>query len=170
MSRRRTMLMNGQEDDEMKEWALIYDSGETTEEIISTPKISVSGCTEIMIIARVVATATNNSDRNGQVVIISPEGNKCMCVLGSNLVFQKGNPRMSVARVRKVSDFIYVETSTSWNANDVFNSKAPADNLSTVNNTIVKFEGEMNEIYITNLNENTAYRFGVGSRFAVYGR
>lgn len=170
MSRRRAMFMNGQEENEMKEWALIYDSGETTEEIISTPKISVSGCTEIMIIARVIATATNSSDRNGQVAIISPEGNKCMCVLGSSLVSPKGNPRMSVARVRKVSDFIYVDTSTSWNATDVFNNKFPADNLSTVTNTIVKFEGEMNEIYITNLNENTAYRFGVGSRFAVYGR
>ena len=170
MSRRRAMFMNGQEDEEMKEWTLIYDSGETTEEIISTPKISVSGCTEIMIIARVIATATNKSARNGQVAIISPEGNKCMCVLGINLVCPDGNPRMSVARVRKVSDFIYVDTSTSWNATDVFNNKAPTGNLSNVNNTIVKFEGEMNEIYLTNLNELADYRFGVGSRFAVYGR
>ena len=67
-------------------------------------------------------------------------------------------------------DFIYVDTSTSLNATDVFNNKAPADNLTNVNNTIVKFEGEMNEIYLTNFNENAAYRFGVGSRFAVYGR
>lgn len=170
MSRRRAMFMNGQEENEVKEWTLIYDSGETTEEIISTPKISVSGCTEIMIIARVIATATNNSARNGHVAIISPEGNKCMCVIGNSLVCQNGNPRMSVARVRKVSDFIYVDTSTSLNATDVFNNKAPADNLASVTNTIVKFEGEMNEIYLTNLNENTAYRFGVGSRFAVYGR
>lgn len=170
MSRRRTMLMNGQEENEMKEWKLIYDSGETTEEIISTPKISVSGCTEIMIIARVVPTATNDSSRNGQVVIISPEGNKCMCILGNALLYPGENPRMSVARVRKVSDFIYVDTSTSLNANDAFNNKLPTDNLSNVLNTIVKFEGEMNEIYLTNLNENTKYRFGVGSRFAVYGR
>lgn len=170
MSRRRAVFMNGQEENEVKEWTLIYDSGETTEEIISTPKISVSGCTEIMIIARVVGTATNNSTRNGQVAIISPEGNKRMCVLGNSLVCQNGNPRMSVALVRKVSDFIYVDTSTSLNATDVFNSKAPADNLASVTNTIVKFEGEMNEIYLTNLNEHTGYKFGVGSRFAVYGR
>lgn len=170
MSRRRAVFMNGQEENEVKEWTLIYDSGETTEEIISTPKISVSGCTEIMIIARVVGTDTNNSLRNGQVAIISPEGNKCMCVLGNNLVCKNGNTRMSAALVRKVSDFIYVDTSTSLNANDVFNNKYPADNLMSVTNTIVKFEGEMNEIYLTNLNESAAYRFGVGSRFAVYGR
>ena len=170
MSRRRAMFMNGQEDEEMKEWTLIYDSGETTEEIISTPKISVSGCTEIMIIARVIATATNNSTRKGQVAIISPEGNKCMCVIGNNLLVPNGNPRMSVSRVRKVSDFIYVNSSISWNAPDVFNSKAAADNLENVTNTIVKFEGEMNEIYLTNFNEHAAYRFGVGSRFAVYVR
>ena len=154
----------------MKEWKLIYDSGETTEEITSTPKISVTGCTELMIIARVVTTATNNLARHGQVSIISPEGNKCTCVIGNNLLYPNGNPRMSVARVQKISDFIYVDTSTSWNATDVFNSKAPTDNLANVTNTIVKFEGEMNEIYLTNLNENTAYRFGAGSRFAVYGR
>ena len=170
MSRRRAMFMNGQEDEEMKEWTLIYDSGETTEEITSTPKISVSGCTEIVIIARVVATATNGSARNGQVIIISPEGNKCTCILGNNLLYPNGNPRMSVALVRKVSDFIYVDTSTSWNATDVFNNKYPADNLTSVTNTIVKFEGEMNEVYLTNLNEHTGYKFGVGSRFMVYSR
>lgn len=170
LNRRRIMLMNRQEEDEMKEWKLIYDSGETTEEIISTPKINISGCTELMIIARVVATATNNSARNGQVIIVSPEGNKCTCILGNNLLYPNGNPRMSVALVRKVSDFIYVDTSTSWNATDVFNNKYPADNLTFMQNTIVKFEGEINEIYLTNLNEASDYRFGVGSRFAVYAR
>ena len=170
MSRRRAMFMNGQEDEEMKEWKLIYDSGETTEEIILTPKISVAGCTEIMIIARVTATATNKSARHGQVIIISPEGNECTCILGNNLLYSNGNPRMSVARVQKISDFIYADTSTSWNATDVFNSKIQTDNLSSITNTIVKFEGEMNEIYLTNLNKHTGYKFGVGSRFMVYGR
>lgn len=170
MSRRRTMLMNGQEENEMKEWKLIYDSGETTEEIVSTSQISVAGCTEIMIIAKVATTTTNSSARHGQLSIISPEGNKCTCVLGNNLLYPNGDLRMSVARVQKISDFIYVDTSTSWNAIDVFNSKNPTNNLTNITNTIVKFEGEMNEIYLTNLNEHTGYKFGVGSRFTVYGK
>ncbi len=56
------------------------------------------------------------------------------------------------------------------NATDVFNDGHPADNLTSMQNTIVKFEGEINEIYLTNLNEASDYRFGVGSRFAVYAR
>lgn len=154
----------------MKEWKLVYDSGETTEEIVSTPKISVSGCAELMIIARVVTTDTNKAGRNGQLNIVSAEGNGCKCVLGNSLLYPNGNPRMSVALVRKVLDFIYADTATSWNAADVFNIGYPIDNLVSMNNTIVKFEGEINEIYLTNLNEVTDYKFGVGSRFVVYGR
>ena len=170
LNRRRIMLQRQEEDEKMKEWELIYDSGETTEEIVSTPKISVSGYAELMIIARVVATDTNKTYRNGQLSIMSPEGNKCKCVLGNNLLYSNGNPRMSVALVRKFLDFIYVNTATSWNATDVFNNESPTDNLTSMNNTIVKFGWEINEIYLTNINEATDYKFGVGSRFAVYGR
>lgn len=170
MSRRRTMLMNGQEENEMKEWKLIYDSGATTEEIISTPKINVSGYDELMIIAKAVPTDTNKGTRNGHLIIMSPEGNKCKCILGNNLLSPNGNARMSIALVRKVIEFIYVDTATSWNAMDIFNTGQPVDNLASMQNTIVKFEGEINEIYLTNLNEASDYRFGVGSRFAVYAR
>lgn len=170
MSRRRTMLMNGQEENEMKEWKLIYDSGATTEEIISTPKINVSGYDELMIIAKAVPTDTNKGIRNGHLIIMSPEGNKCRCILGNNLLSPNGNARMSIALVRKVLEFIYVDTATSWNAMDIFNTGQPVDNLTSMQNTIVKFEGEINEIYLTNLNEASDYRFGVGSRFAVYAR
>ena len=170
MSRRRTMLMNGQEENEMKEWKLIYDSGATTEEIISTPKINVSGYDELMIIAKAVPTDTNKGSRNGHLIIMSPEGNKYRCILGNNLISPNGNARMSIALVRKVLEFIYVDTATSWNAMDIFNTGQPVDNLTSMQNTIVKFEGEINEIYLTNLNEASDYRFGVGSRFAVYAR
>ncbi len=168
LNRRR--MMNKQEENEMKEWKLIYDSGATTEEIISTSKINVSGCDELMIIAKVVPTDTNKGTRSGHLIIMSPEGNKCKCILGNNLLSQNGNARMSIALVRKVIEFIYVDTATSWNATDVFNDGHPVDNLTSMQNTIVKFEGEINEIYLTNLNEASDYRFGVGSRFAVYAR
>ena len=154
----------------MKEWKLIYDSGATTEEIISTPKINVSGYDELMIIAKAVPTDTNKGTRNGHLIIMSPEGNKCKCILGNNLLNPNGNARMSIALVRKVIEFIYVDTATSWNAMDIFNTGQPVDNLASMQNTIVKFEGEINEIYLTNLNETSDYRFGVGSRFAVYAR
>ena len=170
MSRRRTMLMNGQEENEMKEWKLIYDSGATIEEIISTPKINVSGYDELMIIAKAVPTDTNKGTRNGHLIIMSPEGNKCKCILGNNLLSPNGNTRMSIALVRKVLEFIYIDTATSWNAMDIFNTGQPVDNLTSMQNTIVKFEGEINEIYLTNLNEASDYRFGVGSRFAAYAR
>lgn len=168
LNRRR--MMNKQEENEMKEWKLIYDSGATTEEIISTSKINVSGCDELMIIAKAVPTDTNKGTRSGHLIIMSPEGNKCKCILGNNLLSQNGNARMSIALVRKVIEFIYVDTATSWNATDVFNDGQPVDNLTSMQNTIVKFEGEINEIYLTNLNEASDYRFGVGSRFAVYAR
>lgn len=168
LNRRR--MMNKQEENEMKEWKLIYDSGATTEEIISTSKINVSGCDELMIIAKAVPTDTNKGTRSGHLIIMSPEGNKCKCILGNNLLSQNGNVRMSIALVRKVIEFIYADTATSWNATDVFNDGHPVDNLTSMQNTIVKFEGEINEIYLTNLNEASDYRFGVGSRFAVYGR
>lgn len=154
----------------MKDWKLIYDSGETTEEITSTPKINVSGYDELMIIAKAVPTDTNKTTRNGNLIIMSTERNKCNFILGNNLLSPNGNTRMSIALVRKVLEFIYVDTATSLNAKDVFNTVEPVDNLKTMHNTIAKFEEEINEIYLTNLNEDLNYRFGVGSRFAVYAR
>ena len=52
----------------MKEWKLLYDSGETTEEITSTADIDISGNDELVVIAKAVPTATNSAVRNGQLV------------------------------------------------------------------------------------------------------
>lgn len=71
---------------------------------------------------------------------------------------------------KRFSDFVYVDTATSWNANDVFNDKWAADNLTSMQNSIVKYEGEIDKIRITNANESGTYKFGIGSRFAIYGR
>ena len=167
---RRRMMLQGQEEDEMKEWQLIYDTKETAEEITSTSDINVKGFNELMVIARVTATTTNPSARNGQLSLMSSDGNKYQMVLGSNLLYPNGNPRLSVALVKRFSDFIYVDTATSWNANDVFNVKWAVDNLTSVQNSIVKCEGEIDKIRITNANELGTYKFGIGSRFAIYGR
>ena len=163
-------MAKAQEVEDMKEWKLIYDSGETTEEITSTSDIDVKGFDELMVIAGVVATTTNPSARNGQLSLMSSDGNKYQMVLGSNLLYPNGNPRLSVALVKRFSDFIYVDTATSWNANDVFNVKWAVDNLTSVQNSIVKCEGEIDKIRITNANELGTYKFGIGSRFAIYGR
>ena len=170
MERRRMMFMNGQEENEVKEWQLIYDTKETAEEITSTSDINVKGFNELMVIARVVATTTNKSARNGQLSLMSSDGNKYQVVLGNNLLYQNGNPRLSIALVKRFSDFIYVDTATSWNANDVFNNKFAADNLTSMQNSIVKYEGEIDKIRITNFNESVTYKFGIGSRIAIYGR
>lgn len=170
MLRRRMMMAKAQEVEEMKEWQLIYDTKETAEEITSISDINVKGFNELMVIARVVATTTNPSARNGQLSLMSSDGNKCQVVLGSNLLYPNGNPRLCIALVKRFSDFIYVDTATSWNANDVFNNKWAADNLTSMQNSIVKYEGEIDKIRITNANESGAYKFGIGSRFAIYGR
>ena len=164
------MMAKAQEVEEMKEWQLIYDTKETAEEITSTSDINVKGFNELMVIARVTATTTNPSARNGQLSLMSSDGNKCQVVLGNNLLYPNGNPRLSIALVKRFSDFIYVDTATSWNANDVFNDKWAVDNLTSVQNSIVKYEGEIDKIRITNTNELGTYKFGIGSRFAIYGR
>ena len=170
MSHRRMMMIQTQEEEKVKEWKLLYDSGETTEEITSTADIDISGNDELVVIAKAVPTATNSEVRNGQLVITDQGGNRCKLVLGNKLLSNSGNPRLSVAAIRKVLDFAYAETATSYNAADVFDGKNAVDNLTTMQNSVAKLNNAFAKIRITNLNDVTAYKFGIGSRFVIFGR
>lgn len=167
--RRRMMMLSEQEDDEMaKEWKLIYDSGEIEEEMIRTTDIAVNGMTELYIIGKINISENTIGTRSCTIYVTDDENVEKQLVLGNNAIANSGNPRAFCTHVQKIDDLVISKASTSLNAPDIFNG-ATIDNLNAYGCSAAK-AGNMKKIYITNLNYDRSYFFGVGSRFAVYGR
>lgn len=163
--RRRTL---GSEVEEVREWELVYDSGETTEELVRTPDISVAGYKELYIFARAPMSANNSSLRSCTAYITDTSGRKVQIILGKDVFANSGNPRGISSFIRKIGDLVVSDSKSSANLIDIFTTGCSADNLG---NGIsgVAFLGDMEKLYITNVNCNDYY-FGVGSRFVIYGR
>lgn len=164
----RRRMMIGQEECDVKEWRLIWDSGETEEEIYKTDDIDVSKYTELMVFARAVPTANNAGTRNGVIRIYSDDNRHSQLVAGS-LIAKDGGVRLSKMHIRKVDDLLVSQSATSWNSVDVFEEGAQVDNMTDMKDSIASINN-MQKIYISNLNASPEYYFGVGSRFRVYAR
>lgn len=164
----RRMLMNGMEENDVKEWKLIWESGKTNEEISETEEIDVSGYEELFVVCRIVTSENNPANRNGVLIVKDDEGKQNQMVIGA-LVASSGNAKMSTTFLQKIDNLLISRSATSANALDMFETGYVVENMSVYNASLA-ISSNIKSIIISNMNRHSSYVFGVGSTFYVYAR
>ena len=167
MNRRRIMLMNGQEENEVKEWKLIKEVS-VSEESSSIIIELENEYEEVEILCAIGGSDSNNAIINRAIVIdlYGNAGDKFTSMNG-NCIQNKGVNRLLTVSYRKKPYPICV--SNSYNVSTLnLGDEGAAGQVSSGCSCKRSFSGIVNKLVISTFGNKGV--IGIGSSVAVYGR
>ena len=169
MIRRRLLSVLRLEEEEMKEWKILYDSGKIEDEKIAFDTVDISGCEELYGILLCMKNESATGSRDVQLVIRSQESSRNF-IIGKSLIATNANKSCEF-HMEKIADALSVDAFYNQNAvNTDFDAGYHSDNNSSVIAGYALNMSELKSAKIQSFNNVAGYEFGAGSRCRIYGR
>lgn len=169
MIRRRLLSVLRLEEEEMKEWKILYDSGKIEEEKIAFDTVDISGYEELYGILLCMKNENATGNRDVQLIIKSQDFSRNFTI-GKALITTSSN-RNTVFHIKKIADVLIVNAFYSHNSSDTdFDAGFYSDNNSFAIEGYALNVDELKSAKVQSMNYVIGYEFGAGSRLRIYGR
>lgn len=153
--------------------SLIYDSGAITEKINAFSNIDVDGYKNLLIAVSCVNDGTNISKSGSAIFKAAQTGRTYQFPVWTNMfststdVVSAGMARFNIMDGYLLCPYASRNIRTSNFFSDT--EGGTADNLTSTGSGIMKCTGNITDLTITSLNQDSSCFFGVGSRVMVWG-
>jgi hypothetical protein len=154
------------------EWTLIYDSGEIPDIANSISGINVSGYTNFEVLVNCYNDGDSYGSRAGSVIFTAQNGKTYQFPVWTNM-FSKGISTVAAMAQFKLVDgwLVCPYASKLVDYVDIFSvpEGGTASNLTHTGSGMMRCTSPLSTLTISNLDQNSKYYFGSGSRVMVWG-
>lgn len=155
------------------EWTLIYDSGEISDIANSISGINVSGYTNFQIVVRCYNDGDSYSSRAGSAIFVAQNGKSYQFPVWTDMFSKSISTVSAMANFKIVDRWLVCPCASRIIGDyDVFDTTegGSAVNLAPTGSGMMKCTSPLSTLTISNLDQNSNYYFGTGSRVIVWGR
>lgn len=153
-------------------WNLLYDSGEIPEIVNSISGIDVSGYTNIQVLVRCYNDGDSINSRTGSAIFTCENGKTYQFPVWSNMFSKSINTVFTMATFKLVDGWLICPCASRLigDANTFEDTEGgTAGNLSFTGSGMMKCTSSLSTLTVSNLDQNSNYYFGMGSRVMVWG-
>lgn len=156
---------------EDQRWNLIYDSGEISAIANSISNIDVSGYTNIQVLVRCYNDGDSINSRAGSAIFTCKNGKTYQFPVWSNMFSKSINTVYTMATFNLVDGWLVCPYASRLigDASTFDDEGGTAGNLSLTGSGMMKCTSQLSTLTISNLDQNSNYYFGMGSRVMVWG-
>ena len=155
------------------EWNLIYDSGEISAIANSISGINVSGYTNFQVLVRCYNDGDSHTTRTGSAIFTDQNGKSYQFPVWTNMFSKSISTVHAMAQFKLVDGWLVCPCASSVTSSsvDIFDSAegGTAGNLIPTGSGMMKCTSPLSTLTISNLDQNSDYYFGSGSRVMVWG-
>ena len=154
------------------EWNLIYDSGEISSIANSISGINVSGYTNIQVLVRIYNDGDSINSRTGSAIFTAENGKTYQFPVWSNMFSKSISTVSTMAQFKLVDGWLVCPCASRLIGDiDIFDTSegGTAGNLTPIGSGMLKCTSPLSTLTISNLDQNSNYYFGMGSRVMVWG-
>ena len=154
-----------------QQWNLIYDSGEISAIANSISNIDVSGYTNIQVLVRCYNDGDSINSRTGSVIFTCENGKTYQFPVWSNMFSKSINTVYTMATFNLVDGWLICPCASRLigDASTFDEEGGTAGNLSLTGSGMMKCTSQLSTLTVSNLDQNSNYYFGMGSRVMVWG-
>jgi hypothetical protein len=152
-------------------WNLLYDSGEISAIANSISNIDVSGYTNIQVLVRCYNDGDSINSRAGSAIFTCKNGKTYQFPVWSNMFSKSINTVYTMATFNLVDGWLVCPYASRLigDASTFEDEGGTAGNLSLTGSGMMKCTSQLSTLTISNLDQNSNYYFGMGSRVMVWG-
>ena len=152
-------------------WNLLYDSGEISAIANSISNIDVSGYTNIQVLVRCYNDGDSINSRAGSAIFTCTNGKTYQFPVWSNMFSKSINTVYTMATFNLVDGWLVCPYASRLigDASTFEDEGGTAGNLSLTGSGMMKCTSQLSTLTISNLDQNSNYYFGMGSRVMVWG-
>lgn len=154
------------------DWTLIYDSGEIPNIANSISGIDVSGYTNIEVLVRCYNDGDSHTTRTGSAIFTAENGKTYQFPVWTNMFTKSINTTSVMAQFKLVDGWLVCPYASKLTGDiDIFDTTegGTAGNLTHTGSGMMKCISPLSTLTISNLDQNSDYYFGMGSRVMVWG-
>lgn len=153
-------------------WTLIYDSGEIPAIANSISGIDVSGYTNFEVLVRCYNDGDSHTTRTGSAIFTAQNGKSYQFPVWTNMFTKSISTASVMAQFKLVDGWLVCPYASKLTGDiDIFDSTegGTAGNLTPIGSGMMKCTSPLSTLTISNLDQNSNYYFGMGSRVMVWG-
>lgn len=153
-------------------WTLIYDSGEIPNIANSISGIDVSGYTNIEILVRCYNDGDSHTTRTGSAIFTAENGKTYQFPVWTNMFTKSISTASVMAQFKLIDGWLICPCASKLTGDiDIFDTTegGTAGNLTPIGSGMMKCTSPLSTLTISNLDQNSNYYFGSGSRVMVWG-
>lgn len=152
-------------------WNLLYDSGEISAIANSISNIDVSGYTNIQVLVRLYNDGDSIGSRAGSAIFTCANGKTYQFPVWSSMFSKSINTVYTMATFNLVDGWLICPYASRLigDASTFEDEGGTAGNLALTGSGMMKCTSQLSTLTISNLDQNSNYYFGMGSRVMVWG-
>lgn len=153
-------------------WTLIYDSGEIPNIANSISGIDVSGYTNIEVLVRCYNDGDSHTTRTGSAIFTAENGKTYQFPVWTNMFTKSISTASVMAQFKLIDGWLICPCASKLTGDiDIFDTTegGTAGNLTPTGSGMMKCTSPLSTLTISNLDQNSDYYFGMGSRVMVWG-
>lgn len=154
------------------EWTLIYDSGEIPAIANSISGIDISGYTNFEVLVRCYNDGDSHTTRTGSAIFTAQNGKSYQFPVWTNMFTKSISTASVMAQFKLVDGWLVCPYASKLTGDiDIFDTTegGTAGNLTPIGSGMMKCTSPLSTLTISNLDQNSDYYFGMGSRVMVWG-
>lgn len=154
------------------EWTLIYDSGEIPAIANSISGIDISGYTNFEVLVRCYNDGDSHTTRTGSAIFTAQNGKSYQFPVWTNMFTKSISTASVMAQFKLVDGWLVCPYASKLTGDiDIFDTTegGTAGNLTPTGSGMMKCTSSLSTLTISNLDQNSDYYFGMGSRVMVWG-
>lgn len=153
-------------------WTLIYDSGEIPAIANSISGIDISGYTNFEVLVRCYNDGDSHTTRTGSAIFTAQNGKSYQFPVWTNMFTKSISTASVMAQFKLVDGWLVCPYASKLTGDiDIFDTTegGTAGNLTPTGSGMMKCTSPLSTLTISNLDQNSDYYFGMGSRVMVWG-
>ena len=154
-------------------WTLIYDSGEISAIANSISGINVSGYTNFAVLVRCYNDGDSHTTRTGSAIFTAKNGKSYQFPVWAEMFTKSISTVHAMAQFNIIDGWLVCPSASCLTSSsiDIFSSieGGTAGNLIPTGSGMMRCTSPLSTLTISNLDQNSNYYFGMGSRVMVWG-